>query len=309
MTAGTPFERLVEDWLAEAGSASIPQGLHGQVVDAARRTSQRRPTPTLESARRVLGPARLAIDLAAVVVLAVAALNAMALWSPSGGGAAIPSASVEPSALSRPSPTPRPRPSDGPADDPEVHPDSADYRLGQHFLTVDGTTFSFTIDAPYWEPWEGFSISKSITGPQGAEAVIFWSAFPDGEKASSCLGLNRPIGDSPLAIAEALATEPGTELVSPPTQTTVGGRPAVYAAVTVREPVGCDPGFVYSWKAKTGGALWVGTEPGDTIQAWIVEVDGQRLFIGALTSGTTPPAVMPELTAQIDAIVASITFE
>jgi hypothetical protein len=75
--------------------------------------------------------------------------------------------------------------------------------------------------------------------------------------------------------------------------------------VTVREDVGCDPGFFYNWKAQTGGAMWVTSELGDTIRAWIVNVDGALLFIGAETHHDASPA----LDREIQQIVDSIRFD
>ena len=51
----------------------------------------------------------------------------------------------------------------------------------------------------------------------------------------------------------------------------------------VRETVGCDPGFFYTWQDWKWGALWPETRLGDTIRVWIVDVDGTRLFIEAET--------------------------
>src|SRR5215218_8131091 len=61
--------------------------------------------------------------------------------------------------------------------------------------TVDGVPFSFSAPTPGWEPGPierlpdgGFGhgsllISKSTVCPQGAEAIVFWTSFPDGDDA------------------------------------------------------------------------------------------------------------------------------
>jgi hypothetical protein len=64
----------------------------------------------------------------------------------------------------------------------------------------------------------------------------------------------------------------------------VGGRAAKHVVLTVRENVGCDPGFFYSWHDVLAGALWTTTDVGTTIRVWIVDIEGTRLFIEAETS-------------------------
>jgi hypothetical protein len=148
-------------------------------------------------------------------------------------------------------------------------------------------------------------MSKSEFGPQGAEAVIFWAGFPDGRYADLCSPLDDPRIVSAAGVAAAVATAPGTELLVGRADVTMGGRAATRVVVGVDEDVGCDPGFFYRWKPQTGGAMWVTTEPGDTIRAWIVDVDGTLLFIGAETHEGATPA----LGREIEQIVGSIRFD
>jgi hypothetical protein len=178
-------------------------------------------------------------------------------------------------------------------------------------LTVEGVTFSFrdppcAVHTPVcsWErhgaaqpllpPSErekleiGYpspaSVNSSVMGPQSAEAIIYWTSFPDGEYADPCANLlSPPVPQSAADLAAAVAAAPGTELVTGPSDVTVGGRPAKHVVLTVREDLGCDPGFFYTWQAGLGGANWLSTDVGDTIRVWIVDVDGTLLFIEAET--------------------------
>src|SRR5262245_8986465 len=94
----------------------------------------------------------------------------------------------------------------------------------------------------------GIYISKDVLGPQEADAVVFWTSFPDGDHADPCANrLSRPIGPSAADLAGAVATAPGTKLVTGPSDVSVGGHPAKHVVLTVREEVGCDPGFFYTW--------------------------------------------------------------
>jgi hypothetical protein len=249
--------------------------------------------------------AKFALTAAAVVVVAVIGINLLPASRGVGGPPALTSPSPSPTATSQPSPTPM--------SSWEVHPMNGDYSIGRHPVTVDGVPFSFDVPASGWEPRlgvsapaGGISLNKSFAGSQGAEAIIYWSGFPDGVYADPCgnlLGL--PVGASAADVAAAVASAPGTELVTGPSDVTLGGRAAKHVVVIVREDLGCDPGFFYSWEAEHGGAVWLTTDVGHTIRVWIVDVDGTRLFIAGLGNAVMGWGIEQE----IDGIIDSIRFE
>jgi len=298
MTAANPFERLVEDWLASAAPVAIPHEIHGAVVDAARRTRQSRRGIGLPTRPDMLRTARLAVDLAAVLVLVVAAQGLLSGPGPTGPG--VPAGSS-----GRLTPSPSIAATGDVRPTPEVDPHSAAYSLGRHALTVDGFPFSFEVHQGTWEPYGGFLIGRSVFGPQGAEGIIFWAGFPDGVKADPCEPLSEGVGLSPELVADAVAEAPGVEVVNPPSNVMLGGRQAAHVVVSIREDLGCDPGYFYNWKAQTGGALWVRSGVGDTYKVWIVDIGGRLLFIGSATH----PGAGPHLGPQMDEIVNSIVFE
>lgn len=200
------------------------------------------------------------------------------------------------------SPTPVISPSPTPAGVELIEPSLPDRKA----LTVAGVPFSFGVPSDGWESKGSISINKSIFGPQGAEAIIYWTSFPDGEYARPCANvLSPPVGPSVADLAAAVSTAPGTEGVTGPLNATVGGRAAKHVVLTVRENVGCDPGFFYSWHAGMGGANWMTTGVGATIRVWIVKVDGIRLFIEAATT----PQADSELEQEIQQIIGSIRFD
>ena len=146
------------------------------------------------------------------------------------------------------------------------------------------------------------SLNRSVWGPQGAEAIIYWTTFPHGDYADPCARVLSPsVGRSAADLAAAVSTAPGTKLVKGPSDVTVGRRPAKHVVLTVRKKVGCDPGFFYTWQTGWGGAFWRTTDMGDTIRIWIVAVGGKRLFIAAATKGGV-------LNKEIQQIVESIRF-
>jgi hypothetical protein len=187
-------------------------------------------------------------------------------------------------------------------------------------VTEKGVTFSFRVPKTVgWSGWERFrsvptdtspggpiSLNKSIMGPQGAEAIIYWTSFPDGDHADPCARLlSPPIGESAADLAAAVSTAPGTKLVKGPSDVALGGRPAKHVVFKVREKVGCDPGFLYAWRDVEGGALWPTTGVGDTIRVWIVDVHRARLFIAAETTEQAGS----DLEQEVQQIVESIRFD
>jgi hypothetical protein len=179
--------------------------------------------------------------------------------------------------------------------------------VGSNSLSVEGVPFSFSVATSGWERFGSLYISKSTVGPQGAEAVIFWTSFPDGAYAYPCAHLllpGHPTRPSAADLAAAVSTARGTELIAGPSDVTVGGRAAKHVVLTVLEDVGCRPGYFFGWQQHWEGAFWAETEPGDTIRVWIVDVDGTRLFIEAETTKQAGS----DLEQELQQIVESIRF-
>jgi len=219
--------------------------------------------------------------------------------------------------------------------------------VDRHTLVVNGVTLSIeartgphpedlplleggeghpTIADDVYPPWwqgpddlkDGLYISRDTSGSQAAEAMMLWTTFPGSQLARPCL-LDPSAGASPADLADAVATAPGTKLVSGPVDATVGGHAAQLVVVTVApdafleevsggartRTMGCSPGYFFGWEAVDGGAFWQETLPGDTIKVWIVAVDGRLLFIEAATHPEAGAAVAQE----IDDIIGSVRFE
>jgi hypothetical protein len=171
----------------------------------------------------------------------------------------------------------------------------------RHPLIVDGVDLSF--EARGWEQFGRISLNKSVRGSQGAEGIVYWAAFPDGAIAHPCPSLlDPPVGPSAADLAAAVATAPGTALVAGPSDVEVGGRPATHVVLTVREAIGCDPGFFYAWDDIESAALWTEASVGDTIRVWIVEVDGTRLFIAGISAQDAGAALEQEIELIVDSI-------
>ncbi|MCI0583050.1 MAG: hypothetical protein L0227_09200 [Chloroflexi bacterium] len=301
MTPANPFERFVEDWLAAAaGPMDVPGDLHTAVVEQARRTRQSRPGVRFPGSPLITDSARVAIDLAAIVVLAVAAVNVLSPFTTGGGPGTDPrSAAPSPNTGSATPPA-------TPSESPGVDPIQGDYSHARQSLMVDGITFSFAIEAAGWEPHDGFQISKSFVRGQSAEGVLFWTAYPDSQKTFSCFDKSGPTLRSAHQLADAVAGTRGLVVVAGPSEVTIGDRSAYRVIATVRDDEGCDPGYIYNWKVNDG-AFWTRTHVGDRITVWVMEVEGRILVIGGLLSAELAPNVAA--VHEIEAIVSSMQFD
>jgi hypothetical protein len=183
--------------------------------------------------------------------------------------------------------------------------------IGRYAMTVGGVPVSFEVPTnPTDDGWSSngaFYISKSTTGPQGAEAAILWTSFPDGGYPLRCLDeLGPEVGTTAADLAAAVASAPADPIaLEGPSDVIVGGRPAKHVVFTVGDDHGCQPGFFYTWPAIYGGPLWGETRRGDTISVWIVDVDGVLLVI----EGITTTRARPKLGQELQQIVESIRFE
>jgi hypothetical protein len=182
-----------------------------------------------------------------------------------------------------------------------------------HTVTENGVRLTFHVRG--WARFSSISTNKSPAGPislnkssggsQGAEGIIYWTSFPNGDYADPCARLlGRSVGRSAAALATAVATAPGTKLVEGPSDVRLDGHPAKFVWLKVRKQVGCEPGFFYKWEDAQGGSLWPRTPAGSTIRVWILDLDGTRLFIAAMTSEEAPL----RLKNEIYWIVQSIRF-
>jgi hypothetical protein len=250
--------------------------------------------------------ARLAIAAAIVVLVAVVGINLMpAIRGIVGGG---------PTASSSPSATPQPSSSPSPA---AAYP-AGPIAIGRYSVAVDGIPLTFDVPTRGWESREVYLSKPDPEGPQVAQAIIFWTTFPGGWIDSSthtgayipCIDLlGSPEGRSAGDLAAAVSSVSGTDVVSGPTDVSVGAHAAKHVELFLTysaEP--CGQGFFYGWdedKDPRGGAFWTRVIPGDTVRVWIVDVGGTLLFIEADTHWNAGPA--REL--EIQQIVDSIVFE
>jgi hypothetical protein len=183
-------------------------------------------------------------------------------------------------------------------------PDVVFQNLVRRRATVDGTPFSMAVPTS-WERWD-FSITRSIVGPQGAEAIVLWSRVGGDRIPRPCGGMpGREIGGAVTHLAGRLAEAPGAELVGGPWDITLGGRAAAHVVMEIQEASRCQPGFFFRWPhGRCLGACWMEASIGSRIDVWIIDVAGAWIVFEAATSVRDP-----QVELEIERIVRSVRFD
>jgi hypothetical protein len=291
MTSSRDPDRLIRAFLAE-GPTDLPDRTYDAVRAEIDRTRQ----------RAVLGPwreprmntiARFVIAAAAVVVVAVVGIN---LLPGSGGAGASPT----------PSPSPAPTLSPSPAAELPFPPEGS-LAVGRHSMTLNGLRLSLSLTTPGWTSNGAWGIENGQPGAEGAGFILWPDGPPIGVFADPCGQVQAPpAGPSAADRAAAVATLPGSVLVSGASDITVGGHPAKYVVITIPEDAPCpggENGF-YLWYESDANARYA-TDLGVTMRVWIIDVDGTIVWI----DGETYKGAGPEPGAELEQIVNSIQFE
>ena len=232
MTIERDVTRIVRSWLQLDEHESADRVLDNvlALLDA---TPQRR---SWWPARRIADMnsfAKLLIAAAAVVVIAIVGINLL----PKTGG------DVGVGPIASPSPSPSPSASSPPVPSPSasiVFPPAGALAAGRHTLTEDGTKFS--IQVPDGWSSSGLGCSGCATtdggwltrGPEGSgDPESVWAPVwnVDGVVADPCTRKAGPLAQTATELADAVASLPGTDLVTAPEHVTVGGYPAMHVAI------------------------------------------------------------------------------
>jgi hypothetical protein len=173
--------------------------------------------------------------------------------------------------------------------------------VGKHSMIRSGKSLS--LDMPSgWTAHDGFRIFTQA----GRAAFIFWIDSPANVYSDPCAQepLDPPVGDTPAELAAAVSSIPGTDLVGGPSDVTVGGHPAQLVTIQVREDIACPPNEFFLWYSETDGSA-SGRWPdalGDTINVWIIDVDGTTVWIDGSWSVNTAPGLHEEMLQIVDSI-------
>ena len=291
--------RIVRSWLEE-GVTELPDRVLDTVLYQLPATPQRRATwwPAWRLAQMNTYTKLVIAAAAAVVVATIIGINMLPGSGLNVGG--------DPS----PSPTPRLSPSPSPSPSLAALPVSGEVAIGSYRLTQNSVRFTLDVATSGWTTDAAGSIRKgSFLSPSG----LFVTASPagiNGVYADPCAKVpDTTTGPSAADLAAAVAAIPGLETTGP-TDVTVGGLPAKLVVITVPDDIGCAPGEFFLWYDDGACAgydpcpRWA-SQLGQMIRIWIVDVDGQRMWLEAETYA----GVTPEIEQEIQQIIDSIQFE
>jgi hypothetical protein len=252
--------------------------------------------------------AKLAIGLAAVVVVAVVGLNALP-----GRGGGIGGSTASPS----PSPTPVPTASPSPRPSPESSPNAETWPTGKlergrhdaalrlcdpmgRSCNANTIPFSFVLPSSNWQSDDrATGILGTGTYPTANNAWMVFLGPIDRVSTDPCAAESKAVKGSTAEMANALTTIPGTDAVGP-ADITVGGRPAKLVTLTIHDDVACE---LSSFWLFGNVSLYPNTLE-SVINIRVLEVDGEPFIV--YTDQSHPN---PALEQEIQQIVDSITFE
>jgi hypothetical protein len=286
--------RVVRSWLEE-GVTSLPDRVLDDVLDRLPTTPQRRSWWPARRFAEMNNFAKLALAAAAVAVIAVVGLN---LLPASGGLGGDPTASPTPSTTQTPIPSPT----------LAAFPVAGDVAVGRYALRQRSVRLTLEVPTSGWIGEGGGSMIKSFLSPAGAHFAVSPVGI-DGVYADPCAKVpDTTIGPSAADLAAAVAAIPGLDTTGP-TDVTVGGLPAKMIVITVPDDIGCAPDDFFLWYDDGTCAghdpcpRWV-SQLGQTLRVWVVDVDGERVWLEAETyAGATP-----EIEQEIQRIIDSIEF-
>ena len=196
--------------------------------------------------------------------------------------------------------------------------DFVDLEPGPYFIDPDGDPstplrVTYQVAAEGWEQWIGALKDSDDNGHVALSITTVDNLVRDGCRD------HRPaepaVGPTVDDLAAALSTLAPFEVTSPPSDVTILGYQGKHLELTVSDvrvvPQGnsrifadCIDGNLHSWIAPNLGGSFYGynTQPGETEEFWILDVDGTRLVLQTIQSPESPPQDVAEMEAIFDSI-------
>jgi hypothetical protein len=310
MSTDRDVTRIVRSWLEE-GATALPDRVLDTVLDQLPATPQRRP---LWSARRfseMNNPLKFAIAAAAVVVVALVAINLL----PRSGGVGVPGPSQTSSPTQTP-PTPIPSPTQPTVNAVGSFAPGTTYTIDDT-CCVGPSRMTFTVPATGWSAFDPMFVGKNVAGGGDVFDLYFSPHLVANVYTGGChwLGtaLTPRLGPTVDDLATALLAQAGPG-ASPPIPVTVGGHPGKKVELSIPQDLDvttCDSDGDFTLFGRWlpagqsyGAAPWTYGN-GQHNSVYIIDVDGTRQVIDTMYLPGTSTADR----AEIDEIVASIRFE
>ncbi len=282
MKTDPDIPRIVRSWLRTDEHEDASRVLDN-VLGLLDSTPQRRAWWPARRLPHVNTPIRIAVAIAAVVVVALVVVNLMPRTAAVGGPPATAVPTVSPSA----------------------QPSAS---LQATHMTVAGTgvngpALGLTVQLPQgWGANEFVADRGTSSAPSGMAFVV---SEVDNTFADPCAHTQRSpkVGSTVADLATALGEIPNTTATAP-VQTTIAGHPATYIEIAVPASLPCDPSNFYLWQDSPNAYWWV-QGYGETARVWILEVGGTRVtFLTHSYPGSSANA-----RAEFETILNSVVFD
>jgi hypothetical protein len=201
--------------------------------------------------------------------------------------------------------------------DDDSDPDQVKGKPGAYALTArgSGTPPLAVLDVPVgWSNFGFFGLWPHGSG-QGEEAaqsplraIQYWTVNGVHENPCRRGGEAAPhVGESVQELAAALAAQELTS-TSKARAVTLDGHEGLYLERTVRSDIdvsACEAGYYVFWEGSPDDAHHTASVGGSVERTWILEVDGERVVLLAITD----PGSTDDQAAELTAMVESVQFE
>lgn len=306
MTAPRDLDRLIRTYLVEdqaTGQPEVPEHVYAAIRDGIEQTPQRAVIGSWRYALMNNNIVRVGLAAAAVVVIAIIAINLLP-GSPAPGAQPSPSASSSEAA-------------------PSIAPSTAaGLPVGSSFALSDGqgdqgfnnVRMTVTIPAPGWtgEPGGGILLKDDSADPPDGAGMIVWAGVDQLYVYGDPCHWSTTKPETPSTTVDELVTALAAQAsrdASAAVDITLDGYTGKSVTLHVPDDANfgsCDQGYFGSWGddvEPTPTRYHQG--PGEIDEVWVLDVDGLMVVIDWAHYAGTPPADVDELRA----IVESTTFE
>jgi hypothetical protein len=172
-----------------------------------------------------------------------------------------------------------------------------------------GPQVRFTIAGEGWRAWVGTYKEETEGRTVGVTIAEVADVVADPCHRHTWKDPGPTVDD----LAEALAALPGFEVLAAPREASLAGHAG--KRLTLRVPdlayepdrgfTACNGGYFYGWRAPTGrdrSPTRYYQGPGQTLELWVLDVDGSRLLIEANRFPDSPAGDVAELQAILDSL-------
>jgi hypothetical protein len=289
------FDRTAQLWLEDGPTVMSDRALQA-ALDEIHVTRQRRAWWPARRSFQMSPTFRLAIGAAAVLAVAIVAINLLPGRSSVGNQPTAVPPSVAPSTAAPAAPTPIPLP---------VFPDVIVAPAEGTYLAGDPFQIPITVRMPAgWHgnvggPYAAYFDTETDPSP-GIAFTISQTFYSDPCKGEGLL--DPQPGPTVDDLAAALAALPGLNATTP-TAVSVDGHPGKQLTLTAPDSIAAcslTDGALVLWHLPHGATFTL--EAAQQRSLWIVDVDGQRLVISADRFPTTTADDLAEAQGILDSI-------